>query len=86
MYCKQSKKDNNLSTKYYGPYKVLQKISTMAYKLELSASSLVHPDFHVSYLKKLIGEKILVQKILTKIDEEGNIILEPEAAMETRLR
>jgi hypothetical protein len=28
-----------LSPKYYGPYKVLQKIGTMAYKLELSASS-----------------------------------------------
>jgi hypothetical protein len=36
---KQAKKDNKLSPKYYSPYKVLQKIGTMAYKLELPASS-----------------------------------------------
>ena len=39
MSFKQAKKDNKLSTKYYGLYKVLQKIGTMAYKLELPAAS-----------------------------------------------
>ncbi len=47
MSLKQAKKDNKLSPKYYGPYKVLQNIGTMAYKLELPASSRVHLVFHV---------------------------------------
>jgi hypothetical protein len=57
---KQAKKDNKLSPKYYGPYKVLQKIGTMSCKLELPTSSQVHPVFHVSCLKNVIGDKILV--------------------------
>jgi hypothetical protein len=32
MSLKQAKKDNKLSPKYNGPYKVLQKIGTMTYK------------------------------------------------------
>ena len=75
MSIKEAKKDNRLSPKYYGPYKVLQNIGTMAYKLELPPSSQVHPIFHVSCLKKFIGEKIPVQTIFPEIDEEGKIIL-----------
>ena len=86
MSLKQAKKDNKLSPKYYGPYKVLQKIGTMAYKLELPASSRVHPVFHVSCLKKAIGDKLPVQTIFPKADEEGKIILEPEVVTEARTR
>ena len=83
---KQAKKDNKLSPKYYGPYKVLQNIGTKAYKLELPASSRVHPIFHVSCLKKVIGENLLVQAIFPELDEEGKIILEHDSVMKTRTR
>ena len=63
---------------------MLQKISTMPYKLELPASSRVHTIFHVSCLKKVIGENIPVQTILLELDEEQKIILEPESVTETR--
>jgi hypothetical protein len=85
MSLKQAKKDNKLSPKDYVPYKVLQKIGTMAYKLELPAYSRVHPVFHVSCLKKVIGDKILVQTIFPELDEEGKIILEPEVITDTRI-
>ena len=75
---KQAKKDNKLSPKYYGPYKVLQKIGTMAYKLEHPSSSQVHPIFHVSCLKKVICKNLPVQTILPELEEEGKIILERE--------
>ena len=86
MYLKQAKKDNKLSSKYYGLYKVLQKIGTMVYKLELPTSSRVHPFFHVSCLKKVMGDKIPVQTMSPELDEEGKIILEPEEVTETRTR
>ena len=84
MSLKQDKKDNELSPKYYGPYKVLKNIGTMAYKLELPVSSRVHPVFHVSCLKKVIGGKIPVQTIFPELDEEGKTILELEAVTKTR--
>jgi len=86
MSLKQAKKDNKLSPKYYGPYKVLQNIGTMAYKLELPSSLRVHPVFHVSCLKKVIGENLPVQTIFPELDEEQKIILEPESVTETRTR
>ena len=70
MSLKKAKKDNKLSPKYYSPYKVLQKIDTMAYKLDLLASSRVHLVFHVSCLKKAIGDSLPVQTILLELDEE----------------
>jgi hypothetical protein len=63
MSLKQAKNNKKLSPKYYGPYKVLKNIGTMTYKLALAASSRVHPVFHVSSLKNVIGDKILVQTI-----------------------
>jgi hypothetical protein len=54
FFLKQQNKDTKLTPKYCVPYKVLQRIGIMAYKLELPPSSRVHPIFHVSFLKKVI--------------------------------
>jgi hypothetical protein len=51
---KKQKKDNKLTPKYYGPYKVLQRIEIMAYKLNLPPYSHVYPIFHAYCLKKVI--------------------------------
>jgi hypothetical protein len=69
MSLKQQKKDNKLAPRYYGPYNVLYMIRIMAHKLELPPSSHVHPLFHVSYLKKVINNKIPIQTILSEINE-----------------
>ena len=66
-----------MGPKFYGPYKVLQNIGFVAYKLELPSSSRIHPVFHVSCLKKVIGTNIKAQTVLPELDIEGSIILEP---------
>ena len=61
----------------------MQKIGSVAYKLELPPTTKIHPVFHVSCLKKVIGQNICTQTILPELDEEGRIILEPECILQT---
>ncbi|XP_070054332.1 uncharacterized protein [Nicotiana tomentosiformis] len=65
-------KKGKLSSRYVVPYKIIQRISEVAYKLELPPEiSLVHPVFHVSMLKKAVGDSTLIVPVETiEINEE----------------
>ncbi|CAN6473212.1 unnamed protein product [Victoria cruziana] len=47
---------SKLLPKFYGPFRVLQRIGKAAYRLALPASAQVHPVFHVTRLKPHRGE------------------------------
>ena len=83
---KQQKMNNKLSPRYYGAYQIMQKIGSVSYKLELPPTTKIHPVFHVSCLKKVIGWNICTQTILPKLDEEGRIILEPKCILQTHTK
>ncbi|GJZ42487.1 putative reverse transcriptase domain-containing protein [Tanacetum coccineum] len=54
-------KRGKLNPRYVGPFKVLEKVGEVAYKLELPEElSRVHNTFHVSNLKKCYADKPLV--------------------------
>ena len=65
---------------------MLQKIGSMAYKLELPTSSRVHPVFHVSCLNKVIRDKIPIQSSFPDLDEIGNVILETKKISKKRTK
>jgi hypothetical protein len=49
-----------LSFKYFGPFEVIPHVGQVACKLKLPESSHLHPMFHVSLLKKVVGQDVSV--------------------------
>ena len=75
---------NKLAPKFYGPYQITTNISQVVYELDLPHKSCIHNVFHVSCLKKNLGQHQSVQTMLLMLDKKGNIIFEPEAIIATR--
>jgi hypothetical protein len=75
-----------LAPKFYGPYIVLKLVGQVAYQLTLPSHSKLHPIFHVSCLKKVIGTKFQTQIDLPDLDEEGSIWLQPQAIFDQHER
>jgi hypothetical protein len=49
--------NHKLSFRFFGPYKILQRLGLVAYRLELPPSSSIHMVFHVSQLKLSLGDQ-----------------------------
>ena len=73
-----------LQPRFYGPYKISKRIGEVAYELDLPASSRIHNVFHVSCLKKVVGQQVVVSEELTPLDDEGHLVLVPEKVLMSR--
>ncbi|GJT57991.1 putative mitochondrial protein [Tanacetum coccineum] len=74
-------KNEKLAPKYFGPYEVLEKIGYVAYKLKLPESAAIHPIFHVSQLKKAIGEQEVALVLPEGLTEDMEVLLQPEEVL-----
>ena len=59
---------HKLQRKFCGPYKIMERIGTQAYRLKLPDSWRIHPVFHISLLKQ--WRESLVQQVPRDVELE----------------
>ena len=81
-------KFQNLSLKYYGPFKILKKIGDVAYRIELSDAIKDHPVFHVNKLKRTLHplENVISPNILVELIEPPSTSHEPKRILKFKDR
>jgi hypothetical protein len=80
-----SRKNLKLSPRFFGPFQVLQKIGSVTYKMDLPAAARLHPVFHVSCLKKKLGQHTILIPTIPPVDVNGEIHPEPKSILDKRV-
>ncbi|GKA84488.1 putative reverse transcriptase domain-containing protein [Tanacetum coccineum] len=81
-------KRGKLNPRYVGPFKVIERVRTVAYKLELPQQlSRVHNTFHVSNLKKCLSDESLVIPLEElRVDDKLHFVEEPVEVMDRKIK
>nr|GEY83810.1 putative reverse transcriptase domain-containing protein [Tanacetum cinerariifolium] len=81
-------KREKLNPRYIRPFKILAKVGTVAYRLELPEQlSRVHSMFHVSKLNKcMVDELLAIPLDEIQVDDKLNFIEEPVEIMDREVK
>lgn len=73
--------NEKMSARFYGPYEVAARVGKVAYRLHLPPEAKIHPTFHVSQLKKAVGDSLEPTTIPPQLTSEGVLEAEPETGL-----
>ncbi|PKU76571.1 hypothetical protein MA16_Dca001175 [Dendrobium catenatum] len=78
------RRNEKLAPRYFGPYEVLKEIEVVTYWLKLAPTATIHPVFHVSQLRKVIGDYTTNPELPTTLTEDLEVVMEPLELMGVR--
>nr|GEX22804.1 putative reverse transcriptase domain-containing protein [Tanacetum cinerariifolium] len=81
-------KHGKLNPRYIRPFKILERIGPVAYKLELPEELInIHSTFHVYNLKKCISnESLIIPMKELRLDDKLNFVKEPVESMDQEVK
>lgn len=77
---------DKLAARFYGPFEIVARVGSVAYKLDLPPSSKLHPVFHVSQLKRVHGSVFLPTPIPPQLTVALELEVEPESLLDVRYK
>ena len=73
-----------LAPRYYGPFQMVERVGSVAYRLQLPDNAKIHDVFHVGLLKKFEGAPPSAVPLLPPL-VHGRVLPSPEKVVRARL-